>query len=173
MLRWRASLAAIAVITSAALYAQVPTGEALPPGSIADRVIVDKSARILTLLREDRVLKTYPMRVGRNPSGPKTREGDGRTPEGMYRIDYRNPRSRFHLALHVSYPSRTDAQRAAAAGLPPGGDIMIHGLPNGFGWLGRLYQLFDWTDGCIAVTDREIEEIYRAVPDGTPIEFRA
>ena len=172
-MRTRALLLAIVVTAAAGLYAHTPTGETLPAGATVDRMIVDKSARTLTLLAGDRVLKAYPIRLGRNPSGPKTREGDSRTPEGVYVIDYRNPRSRFHLALHVSYPSPADTERAAAAGVPPGGDIMIHGLPNGLGWLGRLHQLFDWTDGCIAVTDREIEEIYRAVPDGTPIEIRA
>ena len=131
---------AIVVVTGAALCAHVPTGERFLPGSIADRVVVDKAVRTLTLVREDRVLKTYRIRLGRNPSGAKTREGDGRTPEGDYRIDHRNPRSRFHLALHVSYPSPADARRAAAAGVPLGGDIMIHGLPNGLGWLGRLHQ---------------------------------
>lgn len=172
-MRWRGPFLVMIVTVGAGLYAHAPTGEALPPGTVADRVIVDKTARTLTLLSQGRVLKTYPVRLGRNPSGAKTRAGDSRTPEGEYLVDYRNPRSRFHLALHVSYPSRADTQRAAAAGVPPGGDIMVHGLPNGLGWLGRLHQLFDWTDGCIAVTDHEIEEVYRAVPDGTPIEIRS
>jgi murein L,D-transpeptidase YafK len=164
---------AATVVGGAAAYAQIPVGATLPPDAIADRVVVEKATRVLTLLSGNRVLKTYPIRLGRNPSGAKTREGDGRTPEGQYLIDHRNPTSRFHLALHVSYPSQTDIARAAAARVPPGGDIMVHGLPNGLGWLGRLHQLFDWTNGCIAVTDREIEEIYRAVPDGTPIEIKS
>ena len=163
----------MAVVAGAAVYAHVPTDTALPPDATADRIVVEKTARTLTLFSRGRMLKRYPVRLGRNPVGAKAREGDGRTPEGAYPTDYRNPRSRFHLALHVSYPSEADAQRAAGAGVPPGGDIMVHGLPNGLGWLGRLHQLFDWTDGCIALTDREIEEIYRAVPDGTPIEIRS
>jgi murein L,D-transpeptidase YafK len=172
VLRWALFLA-MAVIAAAGLYAHMPAGNVLPPDAIADRVIVDKTARTLTLLSWGRVLKSYPISLGRDPSGPKTRAGDSRTPEGAYLIDYRNPHSRFHLALHISYPNRADTERAAAAGVPPGGDIMVHGLPNGLAWLGRLHRLLDWTDGCIAVTDREIEEIYRVVPDGTPIEIRS
>jgi murein L,D-transpeptidase YafK len=150
----------------------MPVGAPLASGVIADRVLVEKAARTLTLFSGDRVLKKYPIRLGRHPSGPKVREGDGRTPEGRYRVDYRNPRSGFHLALHVSYPGQKDLAHAAAAGVPAGGDVMVHGLPNGLGWVGRLHRLIDWTNGCIAVTDREMEEIYRAVPDGAPIEIR-
>lgn len=87
-------------------------------------------------------------------------------------LDYRNARSSFHRSLHVSYPDSADVARARAAGVDPGGMIMVHGIRNGLGWLGRLHRALDWTDGCIAVTNREIEEIWRAVPDGTPIEIR-
>ncbi len=138
----------------------------------ADRLVVEKAARRLLLLKEGRVLKTYRIALGGNPLGHKQREGDQRTPEGEYLIDRRNPASSYHLALHVSYPSSEDAGRAARAQVPPGGDIMIHGAPNGFGWMGRLHRLRDWTAGCVAVTDREIEEIWNAVPDGTPISLR-
>ena len=95
-----------------------------------------------------------------------------KTPEGLYAIDYRNSHSDFHLSLHISYPGPEDVRRAAVAGVPPGGDIMIHGLPNGMGWLGHAHQKKDWTAGCIAVTDEEIEELWRIVPDGTPIQIR-
>ena len=171
--RVRLLAAALAVVVIVAgLYAQAPAGAPLPTTATANRLVVEKAARTLSLLSGDRVLKTYHVTLGRNPVGAKVREGDGRTPEGEYVIDRRNPRSRFYLALHVSYPGVADRRRAAAQGVSPGGDIMIHGLPNGLGWLGRLIQLFDWTNGCIAVTDREIEEIYRAAPEGTPIEIR-
>lgn len=100
-------------------------------------------------------------------------EGDGKTPEGLYVIDYRNQRSQFHLSLHVSYPRPEQVARAKKKGISPGGMIMIHGLRNGAGFLGRFHRLADWTTGCIAVTNEEIEEIWRVVPDGTSIEIRA
>lgn len=144
---------------------------ALPPETHADRVVVDKAARQLTLYRGDTPLRSYRVALGREPVGHKRREGDGRTPEGAYRIDSRLAASLFHRALHISYPNERDRAAAARAGSPPGGAIMIHGIKNGLGWLGRAHHLADWTDGCIAVTDREIEEIWRAVPDGTRVEI--
>ena len=119
------------------------------------------------------MIKSYRVSLGRNPLGPKQQEGDKRTPEGLYRIDKRNEKSGFHRALHVSYPESRDFAAAAARGVSPGGDIMIHGLHNGLGWMGKLHRLVDWTAGCIAVTDPEIEEIWAAVPDGTPVEIKA
>ncbi|MGI8997269.1 MAG: L,D-transpeptidase family protein [Pyrinomonadaceae bacterium] len=107
--------------------------------------------------------------LGGQPIGHKFQEGDSKTPEGKYVVDRRNPHSRFHLALHLSYPNEADVARAKRAGVSPGGDIMIHGIRNGFGWIGRLHRVTDWTEGCIAVTDSEIEEIWRAVPDKTEI----
>ena len=144
----------------------------LPRDAVADRVLLEKSAHRLTLLRNGAPLKTYQVALSRVPSGPKEYEGDQRTPEGIYTIDFHKPDSDYHLALHVSYPERHDIDRAAAQGLSAGSDIMIHGLPNGRGWIGRFHRRRDWTAGCIAVTDFEIEEIYRAVRDGTPIELR-
>jgi murein L,D-transpeptidase YafK len=144
----------------------------LPSDALADRVLVEKSARRLTLLRNGSTLKTYRVALGRAPIGPKQYEGDQRTPEGIYAIDFHKSDSDYHLALHVSYPDPHDVERAAAQGLSAGSDIMIHGLPNGRGWIGRFHRRNDWTAGCIAVADFEIEEIYRAVPDGTPIELR-
>jgi murein L,D-transpeptidase YafK len=134
--------------------------------------VVDKSDRTLTLYNHGRVLKTYSVTFGRQPVGRKEREGDDRTPEGRYVIDRRNLHSRYHCALHVSYPNADDVRRARAAGVSPGGDIMIHGLRDGFRWLGRLHRIVDWTHGCIAVTDEEIDEIARAVPDGTPVTIQ-
>jgi murein L,D-transpeptidase YafK len=144
----------------------------LPLDAAADRVLVEKSARRLTLLKNGMTLKTYRVALGRAPVGAKEYEGDQRTLEGIYAIDFHKPDSDYHLALHVSYPEQRDIDRAAAQGLAAGSDIMIHGLPNGRGWIGRFHRRYDWTAGCVAVADFEIEEIYRAVPDGTPIELR-
>jgi murein L,D-transpeptidase YafK len=144
----------------------------LPRDAVADRLVLEKSARRLTLFNNGHVLKTYSVALGRAPIGPKQYEGDQRTPEGIYRIDFHKPDSDYHLALHVSYPEQHDIDRAAAQNLSAGSDIMIHGLPNGRGWVGRFHRRSDWTAGCVAVTDFEVEEIYRAVPDGTPIELR-
>jgi murein L,D-transpeptidase YafK len=144
----------------------------LPSEAVADRVLVEKSARRLTLLRGGNALKTYRVALGPAPSGAKEYEGDQRTPEGAYSIDFHKADSDYHLALHVSYPEQHDIDRAALQGLSAGSDIMIHGLPNGRGWIGRFHRRKDWTAGCVAVTNFEIEEIYRAVPDGAPIEIR-
>ena len=143
-----------------------------PAAEQADRILVLKAERRLVLFRKDRQLAAYDIALGRNPEGHKQREGDGRTPEGHYRIDWRNPQSSFHLSLHISYPEARDRKAAAARGEDPGGMIMIHGLPNGLGALGAAGLLRDWTEGCIAVTDEAIREIWRRVPDGTPIEIR-
>jgi len=144
----------------------------LPPNAVADRIVVEKSARRLTLFQSGRALKSYSVALGGAPVGAKEYEGDQRTPEGIYSIDFHKPDSDYHLALHVSYPEQHDIDRAALEGQSAGSDIMIHGLPNGRGWIGRFHRRTDWTAGCVAVANFEIEEIYRAVPDGTPIELR-
>src|SRR5438552_10283990 len=141
----------------------------LPAGASADTVVIEKAARRLVLMRQGQVLKSYRVSLGGQPIGPKEREGDERTPEGPYVIDSRNPNSAFHLSLHISYPNAADSARAAKLGVAPGGAIMIHGIRNGLGWLGRFQRLRDWTRGCVAVTNPEIEEIWRAVPDGTQV----
>ena len=148
------------------------TAQALPPGTTADRVVVEKGKRTLSLYRGDTLLKSYKIALGKNPVGPKQREGDGRTPEGNYVIDFRKADSKFHRALHISYPHAEDRRRARERGVQPGGAIMIHGLPNGSGAIGAAHRLRDWTDGCIAVTNEEIEEIWKAVPNGTAIVIR-
>jgi len=135
----------------------------------ADRIVVNKSKRELLLLNKHSILRYYKVALGRTPAGAKQQQGDGRTPEGEYRISGRNPRSAFHKSLRISYPSEADRQRARAMGVDPGGDVMIHGLPNGMGAIGAAHRLKDWTEGCIAVTDAEIEEIWLLVPDGTPV----
>jgi murein L,D-transpeptidase YafK len=143
----------------------------LPAEVRADRLEVFKGKRTLELWNGSHLLKRYTISLGHNPLGPKTHEGDSRTPEGPYRIDYRNPDSRFHLALHISYPDSLAIRRAKTLNVSPGGMIMVHGLRNGLRWIGKLHRLIDWTDGCIAVTDPEIEEIARAIPDGAPINI--
>jgi murein L,D-transpeptidase YafK len=138
----------------------------------ADRVVVLKSVRTLQLLSHGKVIKTYKVALGGDPAGPKARQGDHKTPEGIYVLDSRNAHSRFHKAIHISYPNANDREAARKAKVPPGGDVFVHGLPNGYGWVGASHRLKDWTDGCIAVTDEEIDEIWLAVADGTPIEIR-
>ncbi|MBZ5507248.1 MAG: L,D-transpeptidase family protein [Acidobacteriia bacterium] len=138
----------------------------------ADKIVIVKSTRTMTLLSGDTILKTYKVALGTVPAGPKRTEGDHRTPEGSYTIDAKNPQSQFHLSLHISYPSAADRQRAASLGARPGGAIMIHGLAKPFAYLGPLHRQTDWTDGCIAVTNAEIEEIWKLVPVGTRVEIR-
>ena len=150
------------------LFAQTPSRPALQ----ADRVLVQKKARTLQLLREGKVVKTYKVALGGDPIGPKALQGDHKTPEGVYVLDSRNAHSQFHKSIHISYPNASERAAARKRGLSPGGDVFVHGLPNGYGFIGASHRLKDWTDGCIAVTNDEIDEIWLAVPDGTPIEIR-
>src|SRR5208283_2857355 len=138
----------------------------------ADKILIDKRERQLTLLSKGRVLKTYKIALGGNTNGPKERQGDNKTPEGNYVIDSRNKNSRYHLSLHISYPNEKDKKRAKELGVSPGGDIMIHGFKNGFSWVGDFHTEVDWTKGCIAVTDEEIEEIDKLAPNGTIVDIR-
>jgi murein L,D-transpeptidase YafK len=138
----------------------------------ADRIVVEKSARTMALMRGGQVLKTYKVALSREPVGAKERAGDHKVPEGAYVIDSKNSHSRFHLALHISYPNAADRERARKLGVKPGGDIEIHGLGNKYAWVGSLHRQADWTDGCIAVTNPEIDEIWPLVPVGTPVEIR-
>ena len=149
------------------LAVPVAAEKALP---LAESVLVDKSERKLWLISEGRKYREYDISLGKSPLGHKQRLGDKRTPEGRYVIDYRNPESRYHLSLHIDYPREQDLQQALEQGVDPGGNIFIHGLPNGSGRHTTLKGR-DWTDGCIAVNNREIEEIWALVPDGTPIEI--
>ncbi|MDR3734688.1 MAG: L,D-transpeptidase family protein [Acidobacteriaceae bacterium] len=146
--------------------------KAQEPVQKADFILVEKSKRVMTLYANGKVLKTYKVSLGPHPVGAKQVEGDGKTPEGRYVIDSVNRASSYHLALHVSYPNAADIARAKSLGKPAGGDIMIHGLPNGYGWVGSAQQLHDWTAGCIAVTNREIEEVVKLAPVGTVVEIR-
>jgi murein L,D-transpeptidase YafK len=159
-----------AVLMAAAMFAAAPLRADKPLQ--ADRIVVVKSQRTLALLRAGKQLKVYKVALGGDPLGPKTREGDNKTPEGAYIIDSRNAHSQFHLSLHISYPNAADRARARRLGVNPGGDIMIHGLPPQWAWLGAAHRKTDWTLGCIAVTNPEIEEIWALVPIGTPIEIK-
>jgi murein L,D-transpeptidase YafK len=142
------------------------------PGTTIDRVVVEKAARKLSIFRDGSLLKSYRVALGRSPIGSKEKEGDMKTPEGVYKIDNRNAQSSFHRALHISYPSNDDNARAAERGVSAGFDIMIHGIRNGLGWMGAFHRRKDWTAGCIALTDEEIEELWRVTTDGTTIEIR-
>ncbi|WP_244487866.1 L,D-transpeptidase family protein [Aminobacter sp. DSM 101952] len=136
-----------------------------------DLVRVDKSERRLELLSGDKVVRSYAVALGANPVGHKRQEGDERTPEGRYVLDWRNPESAFTKSIHISYPDANDKAAAKRAGVDPGGMIMIHGQSKGFGWWSWLMQMFDWTNGCIAVTDEDMAEIWKMVENGTPIEI--
>lgn len=139
---------------------------------VVDKLLIEKKARRLTLFSQGKLLKSYQIALGGNPHGPKERRGDHKTPEGIYTIDARNMNSQYHLSLHISYPNEQDRKRAKKSGMDPGGDIMIHGIKNGFSWVGERHAETDWTRGCIAVTDDEIEEIARLVPNGATVEIR-
>jgi murein L,D-transpeptidase YafK len=136
----------------------------------ADRIVVEKAARRLTLLQNGRTLRTYRIALGFAPDGDKTRQGDGRTPEGEFRIAVRNDQSRYHLSLGIDYPQSDDRARAAAGGYDPGGDIMIHGQPNALP--DGMMIKGDWTAGCIAVSNAEMREIWAATTPDTLVEIR-
>jgi murein L,D-transpeptidase YafK len=138
----------------------------------ADLIVVEKAKRLLTLYSSNKPLKSYRIALGGNPEGHKQQEGDSRTPEGRYIIDAKNPNSSFHLSLHISYPNREDTRSARRRKVSPGGAIMIHGTPGSLGALNALGLYRDWTAGCIAVSDSEIEEIYAAIHTGTPIVIK-
>ena len=166
----RLTLVIVFPLVGLGTYAQWPVGG--PPAEKADHVLVLKQERRMFLQRDGRVLATYRISIGRNPEGAKTHAGDHRTPEGRYLLDWHNAQSKFHRSIHISYPNVQDIARSRQESVQPGGEIMIHGIQNGLGWLGRLHRWVDWTDGCIAVTDAEMDQIWQAVPDGTPIEIR-
>lgn len=145
--------------------------QTIPNNVIIDKVFVDKSARRLQLLSADKVIKSYHIALGGNPIGHKQQEGDQRTPIGLYTLDYKNEKSQYYRSIHVSYPNAADKSHAKKRGVSPGGAIMIHGQKNGFGALAMLNQQRDWTAGCMAVTNDEMDEIMAAVKIGTPIEI--
>lgn len=146
--------------------------KALATFAQADKVVVIKSKRLMMLLQNGEILKTYRIALGKQPLGHKIHEGDQKTPEGTYILNSRNPKSKYHLSLTISYPNESDILNAQKRGISPGGSIMIHGLSEDLANLGKLHRALDWTNGCIAVTNSEIEEIWQLVPDGIPIEIK-
>jgi murein L,D-transpeptidase YafK len=161
---------ALVILLAFSMQPRPATARALRASATADRVLVLKAERKLLLLNSGKVLKTYRVSLGGHPVGRKTMEGDRKTPEGRYVLDWHNAQSDFYKSIHISYPNEADIARAAKLGVPPGEDLFIHGQPNDYH--GPRKQLGDWTDGCIAVSNTEMDEIWRAVPDGTPIEIR-
>jgi murein L,D-transpeptidase YafK len=142
------------------------------PSPHVDRVVVLKREHTLQLLDHGKVVKTYKVALGGDPVGPKTRQGDHKTPEGVYVLDRRNVHSQFYKSIHISYPNERDRAEARHNGVSPGGDVFVHGLPKAYAWVGASHRLKDWADGCVAVTNEELDEIWKAVADGTPIEIR-
>ncbi|MDH3228960.1 MAG: L,D-transpeptidase family protein [Alphaproteobacteria bacterium] len=161
-----ARLAALLCLIALAATPGNARGEESTDTALADKVLVDKSDRQLHLLRDGEVWKSYPIGLGFAPEGHKRREGDGRTPEGDYVLDWRNPNSSFYLSIHISFPDADDTAAARQRGVSAGGAIFIHGRHRLEG------RKRDWTLGCIAVTDAAMDEIWQAVPDGTPITIR-
>lgn len=159
-----------ACVLSAALLSGIATARGLD--TRVTSIVVEKEKRLMTVYNGTRLLKSYRIALGGNPLGHKQHEGDSRTPEGRYIIDGKNPNSSFHLSLKISYPNRADTQKARRKGLSPGGAIMIHGTPGGLSALNAMGFYSDWTAGCIAVTNAEIEELFAAVRVGTPILIR-
>ena len=139
---------------------------------LADSVLVDKSERKLYLLREGIKYREDSIALGPRPRGHKLHAGDERTPEGRYILDFKTEKSDFYKAIHISYPNEQDIKRASDIGAAPGGSIMIHGMPNNTTLPPELVQMFNWTDGCIAVTDQDMDEIWSAIKPGTPIDIR-
>jgi len=138
----------------------------------ADAVLVDKSERRLYLIKKGEVFASYRATFGANPVGHKQMQGDERTPEGHYTLDYKNPSSQFYKSIHISYPNRMDRTNARQLGVDPGGNIMIHGQTNGWGWASPLVQFFPWTDGCVALSNRDMDRVWNAVDPGTAIQIR-
>ncbi|MBN2426583.1 MAG: L,D-transpeptidase family protein [Calditrichaceae bacterium] len=144
----------------------------LDQSATINKIVVEKSKRRLHLYFNDKLIKTYKISLGSHPVGDKTCEGDKRTPEGHYVINDKNPNSGYHKNLGISYPNKQDIKQAKKSCKSSGGQIKIHGIKNGFGWIGRLHLLIDWTAGCIALTNKEIDELYEAIHIGTPIEIK-
>jgi murein L,D-transpeptidase YafK len=154
-----------------ALLAGEPSAALAGAIEMADRVVVHKTERRLLLMRGERVLRSFAVALGLSPSGPKQHEGDFRTPEGVYRLSGRNPSSDYFLAIQLSYPGPEDLRRARADGVAPGGLIMIHGQPNRPSRPLEYYQTRDWTNGCIAVSNADMVDIWLMTPDNTPIQI--
>jgi len=162
----------VLLLVSLAMAVAISSSAKNVPDVKVDQIIVVKSKRTMTLMHHDQVVKSYRVALGTVPVGAKQKHGDHKTPEGDYIINGKNPHSRFHLALRISYPNTVDRQRALKMGVPTGGDVMIHGVMPEYAWLGTRQSETDWTDGCIAVSNSEIEEIFKLVPVGTKVKIR-
>ncbi len=162
---------AIIFITSAAWFYLHPP-QKIPSNIKVDKILVEKSARRLHVQSAGKTIVSYPISLGGRPKGDKQCEGDNKTPEGEYILDWRNPDSVAYKSLHISYPNEDDRREAVELGCSPGGSIMIHGIAGGWGWIGRFHRFDDWTQGCVAVTNEEMEQLWWAVEDGTPIEIK-
>lgn len=159
------------IIVSLAGYYFYPE-KALPTNRPVDKLLVYKSKRLMLVYSDGEFLKSYKISLGAEPVGKKEYQGDGKTPEGVYLINDKSPISKYHKNLGISYPCDNDIQRASSHGRRAGGDIKIHGLPNNLGFIGKFQRFYDWTSGCIAITDQEIDELYLAVKIGTLIEIK-
>jgi murein L,D-transpeptidase YafK len=171
------ALALIAGSTAASAEGPLPSSAMLTPSveptlPVADRVVVSKAERKLQLLRNGEVLRTYKIALGLRPEGHKEYEGDFRTPEGVYHLSRRNPNSEYFLSIQIDYPNERDLKRARRSGHRPGGAIMIHGQPNVPRKPRDYYTNVDWTEGCIAVSNSDMVEIWLMTPPDTPIEIR-
>ena len=166
-MRW---LLAVLCLSFAAV-SQASTVETLD-GKIIEKVLVLKSAHQLQLINDGKPLKTYRISLGKIPKGPKLMEGDKRTPEGFYWLDWRKTSDRYYLSMHISYPNISDSARSRREGVQPGGMIMIHGTPDSEDYPEQLFHTLDWTDGCIAMRNVDMREIWGLVKDGTMIEIR-
>ena len=158
----------VVLLLSGIAYNIFPETE-LPPGTKIDKLVVMKHVRKMDAYGEGKLLKTYHISLGRNPIGDKGAEGDNRTPEGSYIINDKNPESGYHRNLGISYPDKNDKADAKERNVKPGGEIKIHGIRNGLGFIGKFHRFMDWTAGCIALTNDEVEELYAGVEIGTPI----
>ena len=138
----------------------------------ADEVLVIKSEKRLYLLKDGERYASFPVVFGGDPKGHKEQQGDQRTPEGRYTLDYKSANSSFYKSIHISYPNSADRAHAQKLGVDPGGDIKIHGQVNGWGWASPVMQLFSWTDGCVALSNSNMDKIWDAIDPGTPIEIR-
>lgn len=159
------------IIISLVIYYFIPSKTVFLTTKV-DSLLVLKSERKLVTYSNNYIIKTYIIALGKSPTGDKEYEGDNKTPEGIYYINDKNENSKFYKNLGISYPDLSDIEKSKQFGKPAGGDIKIHGLRNGIGFIGKLHRLIDWTAGCIAVTNNEIDELYQTVEIGTKIEIR-
>lgn len=164
------ALLIILAVAGLLIYYVIPSAK-IPDGVIIDRIVVRKSEHKLEAYSGGKLIVVYAVAIGKNPVGPKEYEGDQRTPEGKYTINDRNPNSGYHRNLGISYPNAADRARARELGKPAGGDVKIHSLKNGQGYIGKFHRWKDWTNGCIAVTDKEMDQLYEHTALGATIEI--